>query len=128
MKKKPEFGRNDAIAKAVDMIELRAERRIDEVYSEAMMNAMRCNKKALRDLKKVLEGKPPVYCITQGQKDRWLDKQVRAIVKREKMQERLTACEMESAEKAQEIIQAMSEEIYRTAYNMTLEVLRGKNS
>ena len=130
MRKKPEFGRNDAIAKAVDRIEARAEAEIEDLYSRALMDAMRGNKKAMRQLQRILDGeiKPPVYCITHGQKDRWLDKQVRAIVKREKLQDRLTQCEMDASEKAAQIIQKMSEEIYRTAYSMTMEALRGKNS
>ena len=121
--KQYDFGRNDEIAKQIDRIAHRAELEIDAIYGESFLAAVRRNRAALRELRPLLDGdiKPPAWCVLQWQKDRWLEKKLKAQSRG--LDESFTAEEMRAGQEAVQIIQRMTREIYETAYGRTLEEL-----
>ena len=124
--KQYDFGRFGEIAKAVDKIENKAEAQINALYTDAFLSATRKKKKALRELRALLDGetKPPAWYVTDAQKERWREKKIKALLNSSKLDHSFLAYEMKAGDEAVQIIQRMSAEIYETAYNRTMEELR----
>lgn len=108
------------------MLTMRAEIELDEVYQSALAEGLHEKRVMMKRLRGILEGEkpPPRWCVTQQQKDRWMEKQLLKIIKDEKLESVLAKQGIVAGEKAESIITGMSERIYKTVYEETLDALR----
>lgn len=112
--------------KKIDLLTMRAEIELDEVYQAALAEGLYEKRVMMKRLRGILDGDtpPPRWCVTQQQKDRWMEKQLLKIIKDEKLESVLVKQGIVAGEKAEDVIRTMTRSIYKTVYDGTLEALR----
>lgn len=86
---------------------------VQNVYSDALKNAIRQNAAVFHQLEGVDSTDPPAYCRTQQQKDDWRRREKRRILRKSQLAALIGVQLSKAGEKAAQIIQSSMEEIDR---------------
>ena len=118
--------RDGSLEQKLDRMEARAEVEIVKANKEAKYTFYRKNKAAFTRIRAIMDGKekPPAWCITKGQKERWKEKTLLKIWDDE-ISERETALIFGNAGKAAaDRIKRLGLDLFVTAYSETARKLR----
>lgn len=113
------------LAKKLDGILENGEKQIEKAYGDALARTMKENRKALNEIRAIMDGekKPPASCVTDEQKESWRRKTLEKLMLKsgliEKLAKGIVSADAESEIKKTDL------ETYQTAYNGTLDILRG---
>lgn len=118
---------NQTAEKRIDAIEKRALIDIEIIYGKAFTNCLEKKQNSVQEIRDILDGrtKPPRWCVTTAMQNRWKEKRLKGIFKDSKIENAFALQGIIAGEESVEIIKRMAERIYESAYNETLESLRG---
>ena len=118
--------RHGKTERKIDALTLETEDQINDFYSAAFASALRRNRAVLAQIRAIMDGevKPPRYCVTDAQKNRWRERKLNRILKASNLREDLIHAAQKAGEKSEQEIERMRDEVYTTAYNDTYNSLR----
>lgn len=100
---------------------------IEIAYDEAFTKAMRKNRETLKQMRAIMDGeqKPPRYCITEKQKERWKEKALMKLLNDSGIAESFAAEIASAGNKCVSNIKRFGLNVYETAYKGTMDQLKG---
>ena len=118
--------RGGMLERKIDRLEVNAELDIEAAYDEALTKAMRKNRDTLKQMRAIMGGaeKPPRYCITEKQKERWKIKTLMNLLNTSGIDESMGNALAEAGRKSVSRIQRFGLDVYETAYKGTMNKLK----
>ena len=118
--------RGGMLERKIDMLEANAELDIEAAYDEALTKAMRKNRDTLKRMRAIMDGseKPPRYCVTEKQKERWKMKTLMKLLNASGIDESIGSALAEAGNQSISRIQRFGVDVYEAAYNGALNKLK----
>ena len=109
----------------LDKIVKDSEKKMEEIYSSALLATMKKNKSKLNEIKRIMndEVKPPLWIRNEDKKAEWKRKRLSKLLD-DRLAVSLAVGIVEAGEEAEKEIKSMGYKTFVEAYNGTIEDLR----
>ena len=100
---------------------------IEALYDEALTKGFKMYRDTFAQMRDIMGGtqKPPRWCVTQFQKDRWKQKKLMKLLDQTSIADGLGALLATAGDYSVSRIKRFGLDVYKTAYKGTMDKLRG---